>query len=392
MIDVQKVREQTPGCEERIHLNNAGSSLPPTPVVDTVVSYLREEARVGGYELAALRKEDMERTYETLAKLIGADQQTISRAENATRAWDMAFYSVDVQRGDTILTTYTEYCANYVAYLQMRKRRGIRIEVIDDDDYGQLDLGDLERRLKRGAKMVTINHIPTNSGLVNPAEEVGKLSEKYGAMYLLDACQSVGQQPIDVERLRCDFLSTTGRKFLRAPRGTGFLYVRPEVLEDLEPPFLDAWAASYTEDDYTPHLDRRRFETFEFSHANFLGLGAAAEYAMDIGLNNIWSRVQDLSRNLRDRLSEIHGIEVRDLGETKCGIVTFEVNGEGHTQLRDKLLAHGVNVSVTSQFNALLDMKRRGFVSLMRASIHYYNTTEEIDRFIDILRMLQQSE
>ncbi len=392
MIDVKKVREQTPGCDERIHFNNAGSSLPPTPVVDTVVGYLREEATVGGYELAAQRKEEVERTYKTLAGLIGADPQAVSRAENATRAWDMAFYSVDFQRGDTILTTYTEYCANYVAYLQMSKRRGIKIEVIDDDESGQLDLGDLERRLKEGAKMVTINHIPTNSGLVNPAEEVGKLSEEYGVMYLLDACQSVGQKPVDVEKLKCDFLSTTGRKFLRAPRGTGFLYVRPEVLEDLEPPFLDAWAASYTEDDYTPHLDRRRFETFEFSYSNFLGLGTAAEYAMDLGLNNIWTRVQDLSGNLRNRLSEINSIEVMDLGETKCGIVTFEVDGADHLQLKDELITQGVNVSVTSQFNALLDMKRRGLKSLMRASVHYYNTTEEIDRFVDILRKFQQSE
>ncbi len=392
MIDVQRVREQTPGCEERIHFNNAGASLPPIPVVDTVVGYVREEARVGGYELAAMRKEDLERTYETLARLIGVESHAISRAENATRAWDMAFYSVDFQRGDTILTTYTEYCANYVAYLQMRKRRGIRIEMIDDDDCGQLDLGDLERRLKKGAKMVTINHIPTNSGLVNPAEGVGKLSDEYGAMYLLDACQSVGQKPVDVEKLKCDFLSTTGRKFLRAPRGTGFLYVRPEVLEDLEPPFLDAWAASYNEDDYIPHRDRRRFETFEFSYSNFLGLGTAAEYAMDLGLNNIWTRVQDLSENLRNRLSEINSIKVRDLGETKCGIVTFEVDGADHIQLKDELIAQGINVSVTSQFNALLDMKRRRLKSLMRASIHYYNTTEEIDRFADILRKLQQSE
>ena len=388
MIDIERVREDTPGVRDRIHLNNAGASLPPEIVLNTTVEYLQQEARVGGYELGAKRSEDVQNVYKSVAQLIGADADQISRAENATRAWDMAFYSVDFQKGDRLLTTYTEYCSNYVAYLHLKQTKGLEIIVVDDDSSGQIDLGVLESELRNGARMVSINHIPTNSGLVNPAEDVGKLTSEYGALYLLDACQSVGQKPLDVSKLHCDFLSATGRKFLRAPRGTGFLYVNPENLEDLHPPIVDAWAASYSDTGYELHKNRSRFESFEFNYANFLGLGAACDYALDLGIDSIWDRVQALSSYLRGELSKLQDVKVQDLGELKSGIVTFSVRSKDHIQLRNSLIERGINVSVTMKANSYLDMNRRGLDSLVRASIHYYNTREEVDHFIEVLSSL----
>ncbi|RMG32879.1 MAG: aminotransferase class V-fold PLP-dependent enzyme [Methanobacteriota archaeon] len=388
MIDVDRVRKDTPGCFQRVHFNNAGASLPPQAVLETVLGYLEEESRVGGYELAAARAEEIAKVYGSIASLIGGKAEEISRAENATRAWEMAFYGIDFKKGDRILTTFTEYCSNYVSYLHLAKTKGIEIHVVEDDGEGALDLTSLERELERGAKLVSINHIPTNSGLVNPAEEVGKLAEEYGTLYLLDACQSVGQKPIDVHRLRCDFLSATGRKFLRGPRGTGFLYVREERLGELHPPIIDAFAASYTTNDYEPHLDRRRFETFEFNPGLFLGLGRAVEYAMEIGVEKGWKRIQMLASHLRESLDQLEGVNVRDLGKIRGGIVTFEVKGQDHFELRDRLIENGFNVSVTQESNAYLDMKRRGLESLVRASVHYYNTIEEIERFCEAVHSL----
>lgn len=388
MIDIEQVRRDTPGCLQRVHFNNAGASLPPQAVLETVLGYLEEESRVGGYELAAARAEDIGKAYESIASLIGAKAEEISRAENATRAWEMAFYAIDFKKGDRIITTFTEYCSNYVSYLHLAKTKGIEIHVVEDDEEGAINLASLERELGRGARLVSINHMPTNSGLVNPAEEVGKLADEYGTLYLLDACQSVGQKPIDVRQLRCDFLSATGRKFLRGPRGTGFLFVKEDRLEELHPPIIDAFAASYTADDYQPHPDRRRFETFEFNPGLFLGLGRAAEYAMEIGIRNGWNRIQMLASHLRDTLDQLEGVNVRDLGKVRGGIVTFEVEGKDHFVLRDKLIENGFNVSVTQEFNAYLDMKRRGLESLVRASVHYYNTIEEIERFCEAIKSL----
>ncbi len=388
MIDIEKVRQDTPGCLERVHFNNAGASLPPRPVLETVLNYLREESRVGGYELATARAKDIEGVYQSIGTLIKAKTDEISRAENATRAWEMAFYSVNFNRGDRVLTTYTEYCSNYVSYLHLSKSKGIELYVVEDDESGTMDLGALEKELKRGARMVSINHIPTNSGLVNPAEEIGKLAEEYGALYLLDACQSVGQKPLDVKRLKCDFLSATGRKFLRGPRGTGFLFVKEEKLEELHPPIIDAFAASFTADNYEPHSDRRRFETFEFNPGLFLGMGKAAEYATGIGVNKIWDRIQTLAGCLREELDKTDGIVVRDLGREKGGIVTFEVNGQDHSKIQKDLISRGYNVSITQEFNAYLDMTRRGLKSLIRASVHYYNTEDEVQRFCEELRTL----
>ncbi len=390
MLDIESLRVDTPGTDKKIHFNNAGASLPPQPVLNTVLSYLRDEAVIGGYELAAARHEQVLDVYKSIGNLVGADPLHISRAENATRAWDMAFYSIDFKRGDRILTTTTEYCANYVAYLHMKKIKGVTISLIDDDKDGQLDLGSLEKLMQTdlgsNKTVVSINHIPTNSGLVNPAEEVGKITKENGALYLLDACQSLGQMPVDVTKTQCDFLSATGRKFLRGPRGTGFLYVNPEIIQDLHPPVIDAWAASYDNETYSPYPDRRRFETFEFNYANFLGLGKAVDYAANLDVGVTWKRISQLADYLRNELEKIDGVKVRDLGKQKCGIVTFDYDNHDNFELRDKLIANDMNVSVTTEMNAYVDMSKRGIKSLVRASVHYYNTKEEVDRFCEFLK------
>jgi cysteine desulfurase/selenocysteine lyase len=371
------------------HLNNAGAALPPSVVLDAVIAHLRLEAEIGGYEAADAARDRVEAVYRSIARLIGCQPEEVAVVENATRAWDMAFYSLAFGPGDRILTARAEYSSNMIAYLQVARRTGAVLEVVEDDEHGQFSVADLRERLTRGpgeVKLIAMTHVPTHGGLVNPAEEVGAVAREAGVPFLLDACQSAGQLPIDVRRIGCDMLSATGRKFLRGPRGTGFLYVRREILNKLEPPFLDLHAANWTgPDSYEIRGDARRFENWETNYAAKIGLGAAVEYAASWGLDAIEARVTALAEGLRERLTDISGVRVHDQGLRRCGIVTFTVDGVPARDVQRHLSARGVNTSVSIAEEGRFDLLHRGLPDLVRASVHYYNTEGELDRLTGAL-------
>lgn len=373
--DVRRFRAETPGCAEVIHFNNAGSALPTARVTETVIDHLRTEAMRGGYEAAEAAAERIEGVYASFARLLNAAPEDIALTDNATRSWQAVFYALRLGPGDKILTCRAEYASNAIAYLQS----GATIEVVDDEETGQLDIADLERRIDDQVKLISITHVPTQGGLVNPAEEVGAIARRAGIPFLLDACQSAGQLDLDVTRLRCDALSGTGRKYLRGPRGTGFLYVHPRLRARLEPAMLDLRSAVWTNPDtYEVTESARRFEVWERNVAATLGLGAAVDYALEIGLPAIEARVSELAAGLRAMLSGITGVQVHDQGKRQSGIVTFSVDGVPATQLRRELARERINTSVTSHTSAQYDFTARELSDLLRASVHYYNTDEEI--------------
>lgn len=388
-IDVAKVRADTPGAGKVLHFNNAGAALPPRPVVDAVVRHLEREAEIGGYEAEQEAEPRLEAVYASIARLLNCDAGEIAVIENATRAWDMAFYSLPLRQGDRILTAMAEYASNYIAFLQAAKTKGIEITVVPNDASGQIDVAALSRMVDERTKLIAITHVPTNGGLVNPAAAVGRVAKRAGVPFLLDACQSAGQMPLDVQALGCDMLSATGRKFLRGPRGTGFLYVRKAMLEKLEPVFLDLHAATWTSTDgYTLRPDARRFENWETNIAAKLGLGAAVDYALSLGLGDIRGRVISLADTLRRRLAQIPGVSVKDLGAEKCGIVTFTYEGRDPEKLRDQLRKRRINAWISGASSTRLDMDDRRIPMLVRASVHYYNTEQEIVRFCEVVRSL----
>jgi len=285
-----------------------------------------------------------------------------------------------------------EYVTNVIGFLNAQKSHGVKIKVIPNDDQGNFSLPALEEAISSQTKLIAITHIPATAGGMMPVVEIGKIARKHGILYLVDACQSVGQAPVDVKAIGCDMLAVTGRKYLRAPRGTGFLFVRTEVQDQLKPLFLDGYSTKWvSEHDYKLRDDARRFELYENSRALKLGLGKAVEYILNIGIERIWLRVQSLAAQMRRQLEEIGGITVHDMGDQQCGIVTFSVNGMGAAAVKNKLSEQRVNVSVGLAKSTLYYMNKNHLESVVRASVHYYNTEEEINKMCKILSICRST-
>lgn len=388
-LNVEEARAQTPGCTHRLHFNNAGAGLMPLPVVEAVKAHLDRESLHGGYEAAMEAAPLLENSYAALARLLNCGTDEIALQENATRAWDMAFHSVPLGPGDVILTGLAEYVSNWLAMLQVSRRSGCAVQVVPNRPDGAIDLDALRRMLDHRVKLVALTHAPSSNGLINPAEEVGAIVRGSGALYLLDACQSVGQRVLDVERIGCDLLSATGRKFLRGPRGTGFLYVRRSVLDRLEPPFVDHFAASWTDrEHFAWRPDARRFEDFEHSVACRIGLGVAVDHALSFGMDAISARTSALAADLRTALAALPGVAIHDTGTVRGGIVTFTMEGHDPLALQAAYADQGINVTVARHEIARLDLEERGIDRVVRASPHYYNTGEELDRFLQVTRRM----
>ncbi|ARG97751.1 aminotransferase class V-fold PLP-dependent enzyme [Legionella micdadei] len=386
---IEKLRRDTPGCNQVLHLNNAGASLPPIQVLNAVKAHLDLEANKGGYEAADYNFTKSEQLYHNAARLLNCHPEEIAFVENATRAWDMAFYSFKFQKGDKIITALCEYASNYLAFLHRMKQVGIEIVVVGNDETGQLDLDDLEKKLDEKVKLIALTHVPTQGGLINPIIAAGKIAKKHGIPYLVDTTQSVGQMPIDVQEIGCDFLCATGRKYLRGPRGTGFLYARKSIINQYNPPFVDLHAAQWVSDhDYQLRGDARRFETWEQNIAGKIGLSVAIDYALELGIDSTWQRIQALAERLRQQLHSIKGITLHDLGKNKCGIVTFTYKDREPSFIQEQLRKNNINVSISLQDYARLDLAKRHLPSLVRASVHYYNSEEEIGRFCKALESL----
>jgi len=378
--EIQRLRAETAGTAERIHFNNAGSSLPPDVVTETVIGYLKEEALMGGYEIEAAYGEALERVYTSVAKLINASVEEIALVENASTAWHLAFNGINFQKDDVVITSEMEYVTNLIGFLNLQQMKGIKLVVIPNDEAGNFSMDALEKALSPRVRLIAITHIPSTAGNILPVVEIGAVARKHGILYLVDACQSVGQVPIDVKEMNCDLLSVTGRKYLRAPRGTGFLYVRKEVQGQLTPLFLDGHSVrEVTEEGFQLRDDARRFELYEKNRALALGLGRAVDYALSIGVDRIWPRIRYLSGVMRRKLGALPGVTVHDSGDQQCGIVTFSVAGLDAAAVKKVLFAKKINVSIGQASSTLLYMNRKHLTAIVRASVHYYNTEEEID-------------
>ena len=388
-LDIEALRATTPGCVNRDHLNNAGAALLSSGTIAAMTDHLQREALIGGYEAEAEAAAQIGAVYESLAELIGALPSQIALFDNSTHAWNAACYSVPLQAGDRILTGRNEYGSAVLAYLQLAQRTGAEVVVVANDDSGQLDVAALAGLIDERTKLIGLTWVPTAGGLVNPAADVGRLARAADVLYLLDATQAVGQFPIDVSAVGCDMLTGTGRKFLRGPRGTGFLYVGHRALDRLDPFVAEIRSATWDGGrSFTWVNGARRFETWENSYLNVVGLGAAVRQALDIGLDRIGRRSAALGARLRTGLAEIDGVTVHDLGREQCAIVTARLAGVDTGAVADALSRRGINVSTTVAEHNQFDSEVRDVHPLVRLSPHYYNTEAEIDEAVGAVAAL----
>jgi selenocysteine lyase/cysteine desulfurase len=387
--DLTRWRAETPGCERLVHLNNAGAALVPRAVRDAIDAHLDLEERLGGYEAAEAQTTPIQEAYEQVARLVGARSRNIALVQNSTIAFAQAISAFDFRPGDVLLTSRADYASNQIMYLSLARRRGVEVVRAPDAHEGGVDADEVRRLVsRRRPALVALTWVPTNSGLVQQVEEVGRICQEAGVPYLVDACQAVGQMPIDVQRVGCDYLAATARKFLRGPRGVGFLYVSDRRLEaGAHPLLVDMHGATWVEADafdLTP--DARRFETWEFAPALVLGLGAAAAYALDVGLATARDRARELAGYARTRLATVPEVRVLDRGPELCAIVTAAVAGRDAKEIKLALRARGINTSSPEREDAVIDMDEKQASSALRISPHYYNTKEEIDTAVDALK------
>ncbi len=361
----------------------------PAPVIEAVRNHLELELMRGGYEAEEESKQKLDATYSSIARMLDCQPNEIALTESATAAWSAAFYGIaqTFKKGDKILTVRSEYVSNMIAYLQVAARTGVEILIVPDDEQGQIDIKALENMIDINVKLISVTHVPTHNGLVNPINQIGSIANDYRIPYLVDACQSVGQMPLDVDQIGCDALSATGRKFLRGPRGTGFLYIRENSLDRFPPSVLDLHSATWTENDqYELQAGARRYEAFESNIAARIGLGAAVEYALSWGLTDIYARVRFLADKMRYLLGDIEAVVLRDKGTEKCGIVTFSIDGIDAGEFQSLMRQKNISCGVSKRSIALIDLDDWGLDSLIRSPVHYYNTEEEIKYFVRQVR------
>jgi cysteine desulfurase/selenocysteine lyase len=393
LIDIDTVRAQTPACNELTHFNNAGCSLMPVGVKDKLFEYLQSEQTIGGYETAEVYKAELSEMYQSVAKLISADADEIAYCESNTRGWQQFFYSLDFSNGGNIITTRGDYGSNFVSYIHVAKKYGVEIRYIETDDLGDLNLQNLEDQIDENTKLISVSHIPTGSGLINPAQSIGTIAARENIPYLLDACQSVGHLNIDVKNIQCTALTATGRKYLRGARGTGFLFVKRSYYENAQPVYLEQQSVNLVDDSHFEiHDSARRFENFESHFGGRLALKYAADYAHSIGTANIEGRVKKLANVCRSSLSSIAHVTVQDTGSEKCGIVTFTSTRKEPAEIRKLLLEFNINTWISSGSGSLIDFQDRGLDSVVRASLHYFNTETEIQRMCGLLSDMQKSD
>ncbi|TML44574.1 MAG: aminotransferase class V-fold PLP-dependent enzyme [Actinobacteria bacterium] len=384
-LDLDRLRAETPGCAHHIHFNNAGAGLMPAPVLETMTEHLELEAELGGYEAADARGEAIDDFYAATAQLLGCEAGNIAFTPNATDAFARALSSIPFVSGDVILTTRDDYISNQIAFLSLHKRFGTEVLHAPDLPEGGVDVDAMAKLMReRRARLVAATHIPTNSGLVQPVAEIGRHCRELDLLYLVDACQSVGQYAIDVEQLGCDFLSATCRKFLRGPRGSGLLYVSDRALAaGYEPLFIDMRGARWTGfEEYEQVATAARYEDWEFSYATVLGAAMAARYALAVGIEAVAERTPALGGSLRDRLAEIDAVRILDRGSERCAIVTFALSGWASEALMQELRRRGINSSVSEREHALYDFTDKDVDACVRLSPHYYNTEQEVDEVV----------
>jgi cysteine desulfurase/selenocysteine lyase len=377
--DIEQLRAETSGCAINTYFNHSGASLPTNATVAAVTDHLQREALHGGMDAAAAVADRIEKARADAAALVGATPGEIAFTTSGSAGFGLVFAALPPLRsGDRILVGRQEWGGNLATMRAAADRVGALVEAIPCCEDGSVDATALTRMIDERVRLISLTWLPANGGLINDAEAVGRVARAAGVPYFVDAGQALGQIPVDVSRIGCDMLKGTARKYLRGPRGTALLYVRSDFLPRLTPAFLDVQSGPWTEDGPRVRTDARRFETVEGSIALQLGMAEALRHALEIGVEPVRTRIVTLAADLRTALADIKNVSVRDLGTQKSGLVSFTIAGIAAPDVRTRLAAEHISVGANGVPYTPLDMKARGLDGIVRASVSYFNTEDEI--------------
>ncbi|MCJ1673783.1 MULTISPECIES: aminotransferase class V-fold PLP-dependent enzyme [unclassified Rathayibacter] len=384
-IDVAAERARTAGTAGRHYFNAAGAGLMTDSVLETVIAHLRLEQRIGGYEAANHVADRVDAAYAAAAALLGADADEIAFFDSATSGLRAIFDALRLGPGDTVLAPRSSYVSQALRLLALERYDGVRLTLLPNDSSGGLDIEALESALATasGRTVISAVHVPTSSGLVEPVAAIGALARRYGAITVLDATQSVGQLDIDVRAIDCDALVTTGRKFLRGPRGTGLVFLRRGLLEGIGAWAPDVRGSQWTsEQEWTMDGTARALETWESSVALRLGLGEALREAHERGTAATEAHLVALGARLRTELSAIGGVTVADPPVSPSGIVTFTVDGVPGKTVSARLREAAVDSLAVPASHAQWDLGARGLASVVRVSPHVYTDESDVEALL----------
>jgi selenocysteine lyase/cysteine desulfurase len=392
-IDVVFERQRTIGSTLRHHFNAAGAALQTRETVDAVVQHLRLEETEGGYEAAKRNVALSELAYTNAALLLGARPEEIALFDSATTGMRQVLDALRLRAGQKVVVSRSTYVSQALQLLTMQHESAIDLVVLPNAADGALDLDALARELADTADaVVCIAHIPTSSGVIEPVQAVGRLTSERGALFVLDATQSVGQVEVDVTLIGCDVLVTTGRKFLRGPRGTGIAFISSALLARLIPLAPDVRASSWTaEGEWVVEKTARMLESWEHSVAARVGLGVALGQALERGMAATSTYLGELAAQLRARLARIPGVEVTDPSAALSAIVTFRVTGIADSVVCDYLKERNIHTISIPASHAQWDLGARGMASVVRASVHVYNDAADVDALVAAVDELTRS-
>lgn len=385
-LDIEALRAETPGCATSIHFNHAGASLMSAATLAAVTEQLRREALYGPHEASVAVQGRLDQARADAARLLNATPAEIAFTSSGSAGWGLAFAALPALRaGDRILVGRQEWGGNLATMQRAAARSGARIEVIPCCEDGSVDPDALAGMIDERVRLVALTWLPANGGLINDAAAIGQVTRAAGIPYFVDAGQALGQIPVDVEAIGCDVLKGAGRKHLRGPRGTAILYVRASLRQRLDTVFSDVLSAPWTAQGPTPRGDARIFETSEHAVALLLGLGVALHEALTLGVPAIREQIDLTARQLREELAAIAGVTIRDLGQQRSGLVSFTVGDLDVNAVKNRLASAGISVGANGPAYTPFDMEARGLAGIVRASVSYLTSEQDMERLLAVV-------
>lgn len=364
------------------YLNNAGAALMSEKTYNIIMSHMKLEMELGAYQAAQSVKSEIEQFYLNAAKLINANSvDEIAFMDSASRGWNMAIYGLRMSAKDTIITLSSEFGTNLITIFDKAKKANANVKILNCDINGDFSLNELEECLKKGAKFIAISHVVAHGSIINPVEEIGKLAKQYGCTYIVDGCQAVGQIPVNIDMLNCDAYITTGRKWLRGPRGTGFLYINK--MAEIDTTQLDLASADLIFDkdlnisDIQIRNDAKRFELWERSIANVLGLSNAIQESFfhDSMLNNMRNHVN----LIRSEIIDNRNFTLIGKEKSESLIIGFYLNNPEKESIVERSFKDvDISISTMHDWDCPLHFPKNGATKIFRIAPHYYTDEDTI--------------